>query len=173
LGYVSGATDAVIEVVITSCCSDSPQAAYMFNASLYNHNPTDTWQFVTPLSGAWGPGYANNTSFTLEAMVTSAGNNLRLRLRRSGGAATGVNVYPYVNIIHFGGTPAWTTTGTTSSGVTTPTTSINGVTSFASLGSVPPRGTFIYCQDCTAAATCAGGGAGHMAVSNGTAWTCQ
>lgn len=44
---------------------------------------------------------------------------------------------------------------------------------FASLGTVPIAGVYKYCTDCTTAATCAGGGSGHMAVSNGTNWTCQ
>lgn len=44
---------------------------------------------------------------------------------------------------------------------------------FLSLPTVPAAGTYIYCNNCTTAATCAGGGTGHMAVSNGTAWTCQ
>jgi len=44
---------------------------------------------------------------------------------------------------------------------------------FAALGSVPAAGIFVYCNNCTTAATCTGGGSGHMAVSNGTNWTCQ
>jgi len=44
---------------------------------------------------------------------------------------------------------------------------------FASLPSVPAAGHEIYCNNCTTAATCASGGSGHMAVSNGTNWTCQ
>lgn len=47
-------------------------------------------------------------------------------------------------------------------------------TSFASLPAVPAAGVAsLYCTDCTAAATCAGAGTGHLAVSNGTNWTCQ
>ena len=34
-------------------------------------------------------------------------------------------------------------------------------------------GQSIYCTDCTTAATCTGGGSGHWAVANGSAWTCQ
>jgi hypothetical protein len=44
---------------------------------------------------------------------------------------------------------------------------------FASLGTVPAAGKFVYCTNCTTAATCAGSGTGHMAVSNGSQWTCQ
>ena len=44
---------------------------------------------------------------------------------------------------------------------------------FASLGTVPAAGMSIYCTDCTTAATCAGAGTGHLAVSNATNWTCQ
>lgn len=44
---------------------------------------------------------------------------------------------------------------------------------FASLGTVPAAGTAVYCTNCTTAATCASGGSGHMAVSNGTNWTCN
>lgn len=45
---------------------------------------------------------------------------------------------------------------------------------FASLGSVPAAGVGTkYCTDCTTAATCAGAGSGHLAISNGTNWTCQ
>jgi len=47
------------------------------------------------------------------------------------------------------------------------------VVAFASLGSVPTAGVAKYCTDCTTAATCAGSGTGHRAVSNGTNWTCQ
>ncbi len=41
------------------------------------------------------------------------------------------------------------------------------------LGTVPANGSFVYCSDCTTAAICAGGGSGHMAISNGTNWTCE
>jgi hypothetical protein len=45
---------------------------------------------------------------------------------------------------------------------------------FAGLpGTIPVAGTVLYCTDCTLAATCAGSGSGHLAVSNGTIWTCQ
>jgi hypothetical protein len=44
---------------------------------------------------------------------------------------------------------------------------------FASLGTVPAAGVQVYCTNCTTAATCVSGGSGHLAVSNGTAWTCQ
>lgn len=48
-----------------------------------------------------------------------------------------------------------------------------GTYTFAALSTVATAGTMKYCTDCTTAATCAGGGTGHMAVSNGTNWTCQ
>lgn len=48
-----------------------------------------------------------------------------------------------------------------------------GTSTFAGLGAVPAAGTSKYCTDCATAATCAGSGTGHMAVSNGTNWTCQ
>ena len=44
---------------------------------------------------------------------------------------------------------------------------------FANLPAIVNPGQFVYCTNCTTAATCAGGGTGHMAVSNGSAWTCQ
>lgn len=44
---------------------------------------------------------------------------------------------------------------------------------FASIGAVPGQGGTKFCNDCTTAATCASGGSGHLAVSNGTNWTCQ
>jgi hypothetical protein len=44
---------------------------------------------------------------------------------------------------------------------------------FLSLPAVPAAGIHVYCNNCTAAATCASGGTGHLAVSNGTAWTCS
>jgi hypothetical protein len=44
---------------------------------------------------------------------------------------------------------------------------------FTALGAVPAAGTSVYCTNCTTATPCAGGGTGHLAVSNGTAWTCQ
>lgn len=46
-------------------------------------------------------------------------------------------------------------------------------TPFASLGAVPTAGIEVYCTNCTTAATCAGAGTGHIAISNGTNWTCQ
>jgi len=45
--------------------------------------------------------------------------------------------------------------------------------SFAVLPGTPAAGFFVYCTNCTPASACAAGGAGHMAVSNGTNWTCQ
>ena len=48
-----------------------------------------------------------------------------------------------------------------------------GAVAYASLPSLPPAGGFIYCTNCTTAATCTSGGSGHMAASNGSAWTCQ
>ena len=47
------------------------------------------------------------------------------------------------------------------------------VKTFSTLPGVAPSGYSIYCSDCTTAATCTSGGSGHMAVSNGTNWTCQ
>lgn len=47
------------------------------------------------------------------------------------------------------------------------------ICTFANLGAVRSVGTMKYCLDCTTAPTCAGSGTGHMAVSNGTNWTCQ
>jgi hypothetical protein len=50
----------------------------------------------------------------------------------------------------------------------------HGAVAFAGLpGTIPVAGTVLYCTDCTLAATCAGSGSGHLAVSNGTIWTCQ
>ncbi len=46
-------------------------------------------------------------------------------------------------------------------------------TSMANGSTFPLQGTQQYCRDCTTASTCASGGTGHMAVSNGTNWTCQ
>lgn len=47
-------------------------------------------------------------------------------------------------------------------------------TTFASLGSVSAAGVGSkFCTDCTPGATCAGAGSGHLAISNGTNWTCQ
>ena len=48
-----------------------------------------------------------------------------------------------------------------------------GTVAFGSLPPVPAAGSLIYCTDCTTAAKCAGSGSGHLAVSNGTNWTCQ
>jgi hypothetical protein len=50
---------------------------------------------------------------------------------------------------------------------------LGGTVLFASLGAVPAAGIAKYCSDCTTAATCAGAGSGHAAISNGTNWTCQ
>lgn len=44
---------------------------------------------------------------------------------------------------------------------------------FASLPSAISAGAMVYCTNCTLAATCAAGGTGHVAVSNGSAWTCN
>ena len=48
-----------------------------------------------------------------------------------------------------------------------------GTSAFSALGTVPAAGTMKYCTDCGTASTCAGSGSGHMAVSNGTNWTCN
>lgn len=45
--------------------------------------------------------------------------------------------------------------------------------SYGNLPSVPAAGIMVYCTNCTTASTCASGGSGHMAVSNGSTWTCQ
>lgn len=44
---------------------------------------------------------------------------------------------------------------------------------FTGLPAIQPAGTLLYCTNCTLAGTCTGGGTGHMAISNGTNWTCQ
>jgi hypothetical protein len=49
----------------------------------------------------------------------------------------------------------------------------NGAVAFSSVGPVRPAGASIYCTNCETSATCAPGGPGHMAVSNGGARTCQ
>lgn len=38
---------------------------------------------------------------------------------------------------------------------------------------VSPAGSVIFCSDCLPTSTCSGGGSGHLAVSNGSSWTCQ
>ena len=48
-----------------------------------------------------------------------------------------------------------------------------GSVAYASLPPVPAAGSLIYCNNCTTAATCTSGGSGHLAVSNGSAFTCQ
>lgn len=47
-----------------------------------------------------------------------------------------------------------------------------GGATFASLGT-PQNGTFIYCSDCTIAATCAGGGTGALAKRLNSVWVCN
>ncbi|MFA5377088.1 MAG: hypothetical protein WC455_15160 [Dehalococcoidia bacterium] len=64
-----------------------------------------------------------------------------------------------------GGDP---TDATLSSG----TIGVDGYTA-AALGAVPSAGVMRYCTDCTTASPCVGGGNGHLAVSNGTAWECD
>ncbi len=44
---------------------------------------------------------------------------------------------------------------------------------YTDLGAIPSAGLSKYCTDCTTTPVCAAGGSGHMAVSNGTDWTCQ
>lgn len=46
-------------------------------------------------------------------------------------------------------------------------------TDLASFAAATYSGTVLWCADCTTAAICAGSGSGHLAVSNGTNWTCQ
>lgn len=70
------------------------------------------------------------------------------------------------------------TAGSNITWVTSLQASVNGVqiisSAFSALpASVPAVGTQYYCTNCTLAATCTSGGSGHMAVSNGTNWTCQ
>lgn len=47
-----------------------------------------------------------------------------------------------------------------------------GGVAFASLGT-PSNGTFVYCSDCTIAATCAGAGTGALAKRLNGAWVCN
>lgn len=47
------------------------------------------------------------------------------------------------------------------------------VTNATGLGAAGAAGVQKYCTDCSQAATCSAGGSGHMAVSNGSAWTCR
>jgi len=72
--------------------------------------------------------------------------------------------------VYRGTTDTLTNKTLTSPALTTPAI---GTSAFAALGAVPAAGIIKYCTDCTTAATCAGAGTGHMAVSNGTNWTCQ
>lgn len=77
-------------------------------------------------------------------------------------------------IIDYNFTPAFQVTGpiNTTFDYSTEATSIATAT-FANLGSVPAAGALKYCKDCARASICAGSGTGHMAVSNGTNWTCN
>jgi len=44
---------------------------------------------------------------------------------------------------------------------------------FPNLGAAPEAGTFLYCSDCRATPICSPRGAGHLAVSDGSNWTCR
>jgi parallel beta-helix repeat protein len=67
------------------------------------------------------------------------------------------------------------------SGVAQQPLKLNPAGSWVSLGTAvlasapggPVAGSMFYCTNCTTAATCASGGSGHLAVYNGSAWTCQ
>jgi hypothetical protein len=145
-------------------------------------------------------GAATNSGITIGA--TGSGNNvssmaLILQSRTSGGtinggqlftdpsgnfhmkagSATGYVVLDDVNqnaallVSPVGSTPAVTIVNALKMNTSARIT--NGTSAFASLGAVPAAGTAVYCTNCTTAATCASGGTGHLATSNGTAWTCN
>jgi hypothetical protein len=126
-----------------------------------------------------GGGYNVDVDWQIDAS-----NNAWLRVRSSGASAG--TIYVSGRLL-FSGSVNWVDDTTQSTppvpaniAKTTVITQTNGQVRmpggkypFASLGPVPPAGTFAYCTDCTIAPMCTGGGSGHMAVSNGTNWTCQ
>jgi hypothetical protein len=124
-------------------------------------------------SGAFGAnaGFTYNGSASSPSVtIAGSSNSGSLNLGAGNGSAGAV--------LQFGQTgPTFTanaSNGISSSGPFIAGGTITVLTSaFASLGAVPAAGIFKYCTDCTTAATCAGSGSGHLAVSNGTNWTCQ
>lgn len=101
-------------------------------------------------------GYNNGNSIArLDLTPNSGGSTFTIQSDNSGNASLTSNGSTFLK-----------STGNGSAQLTTPV-------AFASLGAVPAAGTMRYCTDCTTAATCAGAGSGHLAVSNGTNWTCQ
>jgi hypothetical protein len=78
------------------------------------------------------------------------------------------------------GTIALDAGGAGTAGFTVGTTQItealplqNKVYAYANLPGTPTAGMSVYCSNCTTAATCTTTGSGHMAVGNGSAWSCQ
>jgi len=97
----------------------------------------------------------------------SGSDNTFLGYQAAPGSATQQN---YMTVIGAGATGVCS--GCVVLGRSTDITEV-GAVAFASLPAVPAAGSFIYCTNCTTAATCTSGGSGHMAVSNGSAFTCQ
>lgn len=107
---------------------------------------------------------ANVTNVTVSDNLIQS-TNLQTGIRIDSGASgntVGCNQVTSPTIFSDAGT-----TTTRSCGSFAPTTQGNLP------ASIPPASSQIYCTDCTVASVCAPSGTGHMATSNGTAWTCN
>jgi hypothetical protein len=118
---------------------------------------------------------SGNLSFPATNTTISTPNGIGLLTLGTGagnfGASTGSTVSFGGNSLNTGGTLS--TAAGSISGIASSVPIFAATSAFAGLGTVPSAGAFKFCTDCTTAATCAGSGTGHMAVSNGTNWTCQ
>jgi len=181
--FANPGVTGVFYVDLNDCCGDNGSRHYVFEESTGEPTPQGTWFTVLPASRAPA---SPTLAYDLDVMQSNADSSFHIRVRRTGGAAGSSTLYPTITIINGLGASPWTTTGSTNTGVSAPSGRLPSATltmaggqtmsspiAFASLGSVPVAGSFVYCSDCTTAATCAGSGSGHLAVSNGTNWTCQ
>lgn len=126
------------------------------------------------LSNAVSPGgnnlqfqYNNNGVFGGTAGITFTGSGI---IEMSGGQ---IGAVASGQKIQFSGTDiVMQTFGGNNIKMNSPLTF--STTTFASIGTVPAAGVGSkFCTDCTPGAICSGAGSGHLAISNGTNWTCQ
>jgi hypothetical protein len=162
--FPSSSSPAIIENCQPSGGScQYPQFTNDFNFVMNNRVVGNTFEFQRNPSNSSNGNASISGSGTLMLNSVSTGNVLPINAIAIQAEGTG---NPYLQIYQNNGTglnlASFTATGNK-----------DMVVHFSNLPLVVGAGYRVYCDDCTTAATCAGGGTGHQAVTNATVWTCN
>ena len=162
-GFVTGTLYEVAWSYIDATGGESPMSTFYQSSNGETTTNNTTMRVSIP---AYPLPVADAVSFKFYCKITAANTAPTLCGTQANDGTTGLNLTAPGTTTYPAKTSAYAAK-LAKDGVLLPKFTV------ATLGTAPRAGLAVYCSDCTTAATCEGSGSGHMAVSNGSAWTCQ